>query len=253
MSRTLPSQGKLSDLITKELETMMIEGLLKPGDRLPPERELAERFDVSRPSLREAIQNLKAKGMVVSRQGGGNYISDNLGSDLRDPLLQAMSAQPEFRYDLLEFRDALEGISTYYAAIRSTDADKRKLTKAYKALVEANSQKDPVQEAKLDAEFHLTIAECAHNSVMLHTMRALFQMLAQSIASNLEHLFQYSEARSKVMEQHTTIYKAIMNSDPQEAKAAIHQHLSYVENILLEVSRLESRRQRALQQANLLR
>jgi GntR family transcriptional regulator, transcriptional repressor for pyruvate dehydrogenase complex len=253
MSRSLPSQGKLSDLITKELETMMIEGLLKPGDRLPPERELAERFDVSRPSLREAIQNLKAKGMVVSRQGGGNYISDDLGSELRDPLLQAMSTHPEFRYDLLEFRDAMEGISTYYAAIRSTDEDKEKLTKAYNELINANQEKNPALEAKLDAAFHLTIAECAHNAVMLHTMRALFQMLAQSIAANLDYLFQHAEARGKVMEQHTAIYQAIMESDPQAAKNAIHSHLSYVEDILLEVSRLESRRQRALKQANLLR
>ena len=253
MSRSLPSQGKLSDLITKELETMIIEGLLKPGDRLPPERELAERFDVSRPSLREAIQNLKAKGMVISRQGGGNYISDDLGSDLRDPLLQAMSNHVEFRYDLLEFRDALEGISTYYAAIRSTDEDKEKFTSAYQALLEAPQLKDPKQEASLDAAFHLMIAECAHNAVMLHTMRALFQMLAQSIASNLDYLFQHTEARSKVMEQHTAIYEAIMGSDAAAAKGAIHDHLAYVEDILLEVSRLESRRQRALKQANLLR
>jgi len=243
---------KISDQITKELESMMIEGLLKPGDRLPPERELAERFKVSRPTLREAIQNLKAKNMVVSRQGGGNYISETLGSELRDPLLQALSEHDEFRYDLLEFRDALEGISTYYAAIRSTDDDKKKLTKAYEDLIQAHNMRLPELEAKKDAAFHLTIAECAHNAVMLHTMRALFQMLSQSIAANLNYLFQHSEAREKVMQQHTVIYNAIMTGDGNVAKHAIHEHLSYVEDILLEVSRLESRRQRALKQANLL-
>ncbi|TBR45084.1 GntR family transcriptional regulator [Marinomonas agarivorans] len=246
------SQTKLSDQISKNLESMIIDGTLKANDRLPPERELAGRFHVSRPSLREAIQNLKAKGLITSRQGGGNYVSEHIGESLQDPLLQALAEHDEFRYDLLEFRDALEGIATYYAAIRSTDLDKEQLTASYNALVQAHKMKLPNLEAKRDAEFHLMIAKCAHNAILMHSMKALFTMLSKSIAANLDNLFEHSHAREDIMQQHTKIYEAIMASDAKTAKVAVREHLAYVEKALLEVNRLKSRRQRALQQADIL-
>ena len=77
-------QRRLSDNIVEQLETMILEGTLQPGERLPPERALAEQFGVSRPSLREAVQKLVAKGLLISRQGGGNYVSETLGSSFSD-------------------------------------------------------------------------------------------------------------------------------------------------------------------------
>ena len=73
-------QRRLSDDIVEQLEGMILEGTLKAGERLPAERALAEQFGVSRPSLREAIQKLTAKGLLVSRQGGGNYVVESLGT-----------------------------------------------------------------------------------------------------------------------------------------------------------------------------
>ena len=80
-------QAKLSDVILAQLETMILEGSLKPGQKLPAERELAKQFDVSRPSLREAIQKLEAKNLVTRRQGGGTYVSDEILGGLSDPFL----------------------------------------------------------------------------------------------------------------------------------------------------------------------
>lgn len=246
------AQQKRSDQVSKKLESMIIDGTLKAGDRLPAERELAERFHVSRPSLREAIQSLKTKGLIISRQGGGNYISNQIGESLEDPLIQILAEHEEFRYDLLEFRDALEGLATYYAAIRSTDQDKAQLTHAYQALQQAHKMKLPNLEAQRDAEFHLTIAKCAHNAILLHSMKALFSMLSKSIAANLDNLFQHEHAREKIMQQHTGIYEAIMASDSDSAKVSMREHIAYVEHVLLQVNRLESRRQRALQHASIL-
>ena len=73
-------QQRLADVITERLEAMILEGSLKPGQRLPPERELAERFGVSRPSLREAIQKLAARGLLTSRQGGGTFVNETLNN-----------------------------------------------------------------------------------------------------------------------------------------------------------------------------
>ena len=97
-------QRRLSDNIVEQLETMILEGTLQPGQRLPAERALAEQFGVSRPSLREAIQKLVAKGLLVSRQGGGNYVAESLGSTFSDPLLHLLENKEDAQRDLLSAR-----------------------------------------------------------------------------------------------------------------------------------------------------
>ena len=99
---------KLSDVITEQLESMILDGSLLAGQQLPPERELAIQFDVSRPSLREAIGNLQARGLVERKQGGGTFVSRNLNAAITDPLMALISRRPETQFDLLEFRHALE-------------------------------------------------------------------------------------------------------------------------------------------------
>ncbi len=127
-------QRRLSDDIVAQLEAMILEGTLKSGERLPAERVLAEQFGVSRPSLREAIQKLVAKGLLVSRQGGGNYVTESLGATFSDPLLHLLEGNPEAQRDLLEFRHTLEGSCAYYAALRATSLDHQRLTEAFEAL-----------------------------------------------------------------------------------------------------------------------
>lgn len=116
-------QPKLSDVIEQELERLIVEGTLAPGQQLPPERELAKQFDVSRPSIREAIQRLEAKRLLTRRQGGGTFVSENIWKSFSDPLLNLLSSHSETQLDLLESRHAMEGISAYFAALRGTDED----------------------------------------------------------------------------------------------------------------------------------
>ncbi|MGO3395678.1 MAG: GntR family transcriptional regulator, partial [Serratia proteamaculans] len=106
-------QPKLSDVIEQQLEHLILEGTLRPGEKLPPERELAKQFDVSRPSLREAIQRLEAKGLLLRRQGGGTFVQTNLWQSFSDPLAELLADHPESQFDLLETRHALEGIAAY--------------------------------------------------------------------------------------------------------------------------------------------
>ncbi len=99
-------QPKLSDVIEQQLEFLILEGTLRPGEKLPPERELAKQFDVSRPSLREAIQRLEAKGLLLRRRGGGTFVQSSLWQSFSDPLVELLSDHPESQYDLLETRHA---------------------------------------------------------------------------------------------------------------------------------------------------
>ncbi len=244
-------QPKISDVIMGELETMILEGSLKPGQRLPSERELSKRFDVSRPSLREAIQKLVARGLLHSRQGGGTYVAEEVGGAFSDPLLDLFASHPEAQYDLLEFRHALEGVIAYYAALRSTEADKDAIRVQYELLEQYHASKEFEKEVEADVEFHLCIASATHNMVLLHSMRALLGLLKKNIMSNLENIYPKSGHRTKIHAQHKVLMDAILAGNPEEARRAAHEHLAYVEEALLEYGKEETRLERSLRRANM--
>lgn len=237
---------KISDVIMAQLEEMVVEGTLKPGQKLLSERELAKQFDVSRPSLREAIQKLVAKGILESRQGGGNYVSKTLGRGLTDPLLELLANHPEAQYDLLEFRHALEGLCAYYAALRSTEVDRNSIRQKHLELQEFHDKRQFSKEVNADVEFHLAIAEAAHNMVLLHMMRAMFDLLKQHIADNLHDIYPQEILRSNVHDQHGLLMEAIFAGDPERAQAASHDHFAFVEQGLLEQSKESTRLKRSL-------
>lgn len=244
-------QPRISDVIMQQLETMILEGALKPGQRLPPERELAVQFEVSRPSVREAMQKLAARGLLVSRQGGGTFVAEDLGSGLSDPLLELFKAHPESQYDLLEFRHALEGVSAYYAALRSTPADKATIQACYDQLQRFHEEKAFDKEVAADVEFHLAIAAATHNVVLLHMMRALFTLLRQHIWDNLEQIYPKGEMRERIHQQHQLLLQAVLDSRPEAARQAAHDHLAFVEEVLLEQGKERTRLERALRRSNL--
>ena len=244
-------QRRLSDDIVERLEAMILEGTLKAGERLPAERVLAEQFGVSRPSLREAIQKLVAKGLLVSRQGGGYYVAQSLGSTFSDPLLHLLESNPEAQRDLLEFRHTLEGSCAYYAALRATEVDHQRLTSAFETLQACYQRNDKVseEEGAADASFHLAIAEASHNTVLLHTIRGLFDLLKHNVVTNIGGMYaQRTETREQLMSQHRELYDAIMQGRAEEAREISHRHISYVREVLEEaqdeVRRLERAQRR---------
>ena len=232
-------QRRLSDDIVEQLEGMILEGTLKAGERLPAERALAERFGVSRPSLREAIQKLAAKGLLVSRQGGGNYVVDSLGSTFSDPLLHLLESNPEAQRDLLEFRQTLEASCAYYAALRATEVDRERLTAAFEALQDCYARADEVsrvEEGAADARFHLAIAEASHNAVLLHTIRGLFDLLKRNVVTNIGGMYQQrTETRDMLINQHRDLYLAIIEGRAEQARDVSTRHLLYVQEVLEEV------------------
>ncbi|MBC6624658.1 FCD domain-containing protein [Pseudomonas sp.] len=242
-------QRRLSDDIVEQLEGMILEGTLKSGERLPAERALAERFGVSRPSLREAIQKLAAKGLLVSRQGGGNYVVDSLGSTFSDPLLHLLESNPEAQRDLLEFRQTLEASCAYYAALRATEVDRERLTAAFEALQDCYARADEVsrvEEGAADARFHLAIAEASHNAVLLHTIRGLFDLLKRNVVTNIGGMYQQrTETRDMLINQHRDLYLAIIEGRAEQAREVSTRHLLYVQEVLEEVRQEAQRVARA--------
>ena len=242
-------QRRLSDDIVEQLEGMILEGTLKSGERLPAERALAEQFGVSRPSLREAIQKLSAKGLLVSRQGGGNYVATSLGSTFSDPLLQLLESNPEAQRDLLEFRHTLEASCAFYAALRATEVDRDRLRLAFERLQDCYARVDEVsraEEGAADASFHLAIAEASHNAVLLHTIRGLFDLLKRNVVTNIGGMYaQREETRDRLIEQHRALYEAIMEGRAEEARGLSNRHIDYVQEVLAEVQQQARREERA--------
>lgn len=233
-------QPKLSDVIEQQLEFLILEGTLRPGEKLPPERELAKQFDVSRPSLREAIQRLEAKGLLLRRQGGGTFVQSSLWQSFSDPLVELLSDHPESQYDLLETRHALEGIAAYYAALRSTDEDKERIRELHHAIELAQQSGDLDAESNAVLQYQIAVTEAAHNVVLLHLLRCMEPMLAQNVRQNFELLYSRREMLPLVSSHRTRIFEAIMAGKPEEAREASHRHLAFIEEILLDRSREES-------------
>lgn len=244
---------RLSDRIAQELEQSIIDGSLSPGERLPAERQLAERLGVSRPSLREAIQKLASKGLLHSRQGGGTYVTAGRQDSVADPLMEMLLRHPDARYDVLEVRHALEGQAAYYAALRATDDDRQRIRDKFNHMIQLRSgDSEPVAEARADADFHLSIAEASHNIVLLHLMRSLFSVLQRSIEHNLDKLYTIPKVSKPLCSQHEQLMLAVVEGAPEKARQAAQKHLVFVEESLQGIDEAQARHERFLRQASLL-
>ena len=244
------SQGKLqvpriSDAIASDLERRILEGSLKPGDRLPPERELAADLGVSRPSLREAIQKLASKGLVQSRQGGGTFVTNRLESTFLDPWLDMMAGHPNLREDLMEFRRMLEGQAAEWAAERATEADLARLTQNFNALSAAFESEDTEKRSQADIVFHQTVSESAHNALLGHLAAALLSLMQDNIRLNLGELRAVPGASALLNSQHKALFEAIRDKKPAAARAAAETHIDFVQETLAQSLRSAARRETA--------
>lgn len=241
---------RISDAVAASLERRILEGSLKPGDRLPPERELAAELGVSRPSLREAIQKLASKGLVQSRQGGGTYVTDSLNSTFFDPWRDMLGNHPNLREDMLEFRRMAEGQAAEWAAERATEADLQRLDQAFEALRAAFAGDDTEQCSAADIDFHQAIGDAAHNALLGHLSAALLRLMHDNIRLNLGELKSVPAAGALLMSQHGAIHAAIRDRKPAVARAAAETHIDFVRETLAQSLRSAARRETAERRLN---
>lgn len=233
--------ARLADSIVDQLEHLILDGVLQPNERLPSERDLAKMFDVSRPSLREALDVLEQRGLIVSQHGGGTFVADLLGTAFSAPLVHLFRNHPGSALDYLEFRAGLEGMAAYLAAKRATDSDREILRRIFTAMEVAHAHDDPQEEAEIDAELHLAIAEAAHNIFLLHVIRSLFKLMREGVFYNRNHLYRRPGVRDLLLTQHRAVYEGVMDGDPERAREAAQTHLYYVREELRGVAQEEAR------------
>lgn len=220
--------AKLSDAIVEQLESFILKGILKPGDKLPSERELAIQMNVSRPSIREAITRIEAKGLISSRRGEGTFVNDLMAQSITNPLSNLLKDNPNAMYDVLELRHGLEEMSAWHAAKRATKDDCALIQKRFDALQKIKSESDLEREAEADAAFHLAIANASHNVALIHVMRSMFDLLHDHIYRALHLLYVREDDYSSLHDEHRAIMEAIFRKDADAARDATHNHLRHV-------------------------
>jgi len=219
---------KLSSSVIIQIEKLILQGILRPGDRLPSERELAERFGVSRPSLREAIASLDKKGLLVSKANSGIFVADVLGNAFSPALIELFSSHEESIDDYITFRRDLEGLAAERTAKHGSSTDLQVIQTIFDKMEAAHQKRDPTDEARLDADFHLSIIEASHNVIMLHMMRSMYELLRNGVFYNRQKMFQQRTTRFELLTQHEVINIAIQKRDPDAARKAVETHLDYV-------------------------
>ncbi|WP_419779018.1 FadR/GntR family transcriptional regulator [Maridesulfovibrio sp.] len=209
--------------VSRQIAELIESGNLKKGDKLPAERTLAERFKVSRSSIREAIKSLAQKNLVESRRGDGTYILTDMDADIFDAFTTAFSDQKKRISDIFQFRKVIEPeIAALAAASMNDEALNRMKVIVCDQQMKAQSGKN---SSDLDASLHLEIAKATGNSIFPEMMQALDRIMKESRSEILQ-----PPARQKAsIEAHFRILEALEQRNPTQAREAMRQHIVEVE------------------------
>jgi GntR family transcriptional regulator, transcriptional repressor for pyruvate dehydrogenase complex len=222
----VPIQGvRLSDEVYGRLLALISKGVLGPGEKLWPEREMAERFQVSRQSVREALNRAKLFGLVEVRPGAGAYIRSLIPDSLTHPLSELLHRETDRVLEFLQVRKVLEGWCAAEATVRAKRADLHRLTRCLTHM--ARIAREGGLLGKPDVEFHLAIAEATHNTVMAHIVNSLHGMF---LAVLRVRFVVRKPARTRLLvTQHEAILDAIRRRDRTGATKAMVAHLEFIE------------------------
>ena len=230
------------DELYDQIVSMISKGELKPGDKLPPERELAKQLKVSRQSIREALKKAETQGLVEVRHGEGTFVLSMVSHWMEEPLLIMITEEVGKVNEFHEIRKLLEVWCARKAAEVATTRELKKLKKELMEMEKAIESLQPF--GRLDFDFHLSIVEAAHNTLMLHMFTSLkhvfdFKYKISSFAKN------FPENHKILHTQHQEVYEAIKNRNPELAEQKMEKHLQFVEKMWIQ----DIRRYRAKQKS----
>ena len=221
-------QKKVSSQIVEQVKTLIASGKLKPGDTLPPERELMKVFNVSRPTLREALNMLSIMGFIQVSQRQRTRVKSLVPSNITEPLRHLLKEDIKTSLELIDARAIIETANAALAAERADEEDLARLDNCIEKMRIKLQEDDTVNTE--DANFHLTIAEATHNKIQTHLMFSIYDLLKETVG-----LCYYNDEADNIFKQHCRIVEAIKDKDPQQARDRMEEHLSYIKSL---VSRL---------------
>ena len=213
-------QNTMTELVAQRLVALLSDGTLKPGDKLPPERELARNLNVGRTTVREALKLLTLSGLLEAKRGDGTYVRQEFTSFLSKQIEWPILLNIQEVDMIVEVREGLEAKAARLAAERATPEEIEKIG-VFRQLLEIEDR-DIERETDLDLEFHHAIANASHNELLCRLMLSLHNILRQYIAlSN-----QMTHRLETTIAEHQAIYDAIAARDPAMAEQAMMEHLA---------------------------
>jgi DNA-binding FadR family transcriptional regulator len=222
--REIPRE-RVSERVAHELMSLISAGTLAPGERLPGERQLAELMNVSRVSVRAALQELKTQGFIVAVQGGGTRVST--GPRVGDSaLMRLVRADTRNYHDLAEIRAHVETWAARRAAERASEAQIAEIAQTCEAM--ADPEASPRTKASLDYAFHRAIAQATNSAAYMYLVDMMGDVLERNIAFTRSTLCPSPDETNQFLAEHRRVLNAIRGRDPDAAERAMAQHLHHV-------------------------
>jgi len=218
---------RLYESVIEQIMNLIKNNKLKPGDKLPPERELAEKLSISRGSLREAFRVLESRGLIKSKPGGGRYIREIRKNGHNNTENIILSLEKSSILELLEAREMFEVKIAEVAAQRATPED---IDLIEKALNRMNKEKiDKYKKTESDTEFHLAIAGASHNFVFVNIIKLHLDLLKETRGKT----WQIPGRREEQREEHQAIFRAIKEHNNKKAGEAMMKHLRSIRKVVV--------------------
>lgn len=230
MAAESPRRSRVSQQVVTRICQSIRHGIYQVGDQLPPERELAEQLQVSRPSLREALRVLEMTGIVESRHGGGTFVLDLVPSGVVSPLSVLLEATGDAVGDLWEMRIIFEPAIVARAAARARPESIEVLTalvdRLQNSIANKASDDDVIQ---IDRDFHIALAEASGNKVALRVLT----LIAELLTEGRRHFITSDERRNRAYQAHSRILDALVAHDSVAARTAMLEHLEEIEAFIM--------------------
>ena len=225
-------QKQVSTLIFEQLRDNIFRGQLRPGEQLPPERELASTMQVSRTSVRNAITQLITMGYLETRQGKGTSVVDRRGTNANNPFANIISSGRSSIDELLEYRIGIGTHGVMLAAERATESDIKFLESVMEGA--ARSGLNAQAETEADIAFHMGIAYATQNSVYVDLTRHFYEYMFHRIKELHCFLYEVKANLDQIELQHAAILAGIKAHDPDAARRSILDHIQFLRDLLRE-------------------
>lgn len=250
MTNASVKSERAAEAVAQHLESLILEGSLRPDNRLLPERELAERLNVSRSTLRDGLRILEERGLLTPAGRSGTRVAQLGAAAIADPLIAMLARHAEADDDYLEFRGIVESAAAGLAATRATGVERDRIRACLDRMDRAHAGADPAEEAEADAELHLLIYEASHNLTLLQIKQALAGVLRADVIQNRSRLFTVPATRELLHQQHRAIADAILTQDADAARQAAEAHIAYLRQASREIREAETRLDLSLRRLN---
>jgi GntR family transcriptional regulator, transcriptional repressor for pyruvate dehydrogenase complex len=221
---------RLYEEIAEQIQQMISGGQLKPGDKLLSERILADKLQVSRVSVREAIRSMEMLGFIEIRQGEGTFIRDTNADDVIRPLAMFLAVERGSLLDMFEVRRIFETATAALAAERATDEEVEQIGMLLEKMNDRIKHGDSEKGEAYDGAYHYAVAEATHNNLLIKLLRTVHEEWSKAVSAGSQQLLLDSASNAqKIIDQHTRVFEAIKAHDPATASQAMLEHVTFAE------------------------